>query len=148
MNFSMNYIVKKLCRNTFVPRINMKWNCYKSRAEKKLAMLTSPHEWKFFKRHENRKRTNQCKRQIKLVEKMVAFRDFFFIFTVLYQVAIISLDNPWVVGDKIYNFCFLSLTASDVYMWNILEKNDNSKCTKDEDMPCSSTHWDTLNVLN
>ena len=24
MNFSMNYIVKKLCRNTFVPRINMK----------------------------------------------------------------------------------------------------------------------------
>ena len=24
INFSMNYIVKKLCRNTFVPRINMK----------------------------------------------------------------------------------------------------------------------------
>ena len=37
-NFSMNYIVKKLCRNTFVPRIKMKGIVITTEQRKKLPM--------------------------------------------------------------------------------------------------------------
>lgn len=79
INFSMNYIVKKLCRNTFVPRINMKGIVITTEQRKNSQCVTGNVDvstWmKIFQKAQKSKRTNQCKRQIKLVEKM-AFTDF------------------------------------------------------------------------